>query len=573
VYIQPVIAESPANNSGRRATVVICLAIFIVALGIRLLGIGWGLKNDLHNQSYHPDESLIFDFVHKSNVYRGPADKQYYNYGTLYYAINRVASAMGATYGATPRPESLALDDVKTGKQWDDLNAYASQSIQWGRYASALAGAATAVLIFLILVRWTTILGALAGAALIVFSPAHVEHSRFQTVDIISLFFVALTIYQCVRMLDIRPRDPNAWWTNVLLAAVLVGLSASTRYSNGALLLSVWAVLAIRRPASWPWMAGAAALVAVLCFALTTPGVVTDTTYFVENFKFQAEHAKTGHGLVFVGRPSAFFYHLYLFVVGTSALATIIGLVGLGYAAFRLHAWAWVILAFFIPYYISIGLLKVMFLRYDFPLYVGLAVGFGYAISAIQRRWNSKLLAGVVAAVSLAGFESPQSGIRGVALFTKWMMGTDPRDEAGAYLKDLAKKEKNLEVGILGDSPWYWTAAIAKDASYIKFQPPDFKRRYLEATKGPRVVPFITGQIPAYATYSSYEVEDALRLRDKIESLPESNREAVAAANAQIQALNGIYKVDRVFGEGGPAIHDLEYIRPTIWVLKRRDPP
>ncbi len=36
------------------------LLVFLAALAIRLPGIGWGLKNDLHNQSYHPDEEVIY---------------------------------------------------------------------------------------------------------------------------------------------------------------------------------------------------------------------------------------------------------------------------------------------------------------------------------------------------------------------------------------------------------------------------------------------------------------------------------------------------------------------------------
>ena len=67
----------------RTARILFCIAIFIIAFGLRLAGIGWGLKNDLHNQSYHPDEPLIFDFVHHTNLYGAPDEHEYYNYGTL----------------------------------------------------------------------------------------------------------------------------------------------------------------------------------------------------------------------------------------------------------------------------------------------------------------------------------------------------------------------------------------------------------------------------------------------------------------------------------------------------------
>ena len=88
----------------KKRVVLISLVIFIIALAIRLPGIGWGLKNDLHNQSYHPDEPLIFDFVHRTNLFRGPTEREYYNYGTLYYAVLRTAETVGRTVTGVSMP-------------------------------------------------------------------------------------------------------------------------------------------------------------------------------------------------------------------------------------------------------------------------------------------------------------------------------------------------------------------------------------------------------------------------------------------------------------------------------------
>src|SRR5260221_10625838 len=92
-------------NSARRTAIAIAVVLFVVSLTIRLMGIGWGLRNDLHNQSYHPDEPVIFDFIHHSGIfvhenstYREKASDRYYSYGTLYLGIIRVAHGMVSTY-------------------------------------------------------------------------------------------------------------------------------------------------------------------------------------------------------------------------------------------------------------------------------------------------------------------------------------------------------------------------------------------------------------------------------------------------------------------------------------------
>jgi len=438
----------------KKRVVLISLVIFIVALAIRLAGIGWGLKNDLHNQSYHPDEPLIFDFVHRTNLFRGPTEREYYNYGTLYYAVLRTAETVGRTVTGVSMPSNMVFEHVQSLKEWDDLNSYVSDFHLWGRIAGALFGAGTAVLIFLIMRRFVTNTGALAGAALIAIAPAHVEHSRFQTVDIVSLFFVALATYGALRLLRSELVETKQWWIDVAIAAGLVGCAASTRYSDGLLALSVMTAIIIRRPKGWPAMVAAVPFLAILAFCITTPGVLTENSYFMENFKFQASHANTGHGLVFVGRPSGFLFHPYELMMGISVLGAVLGMAGLLYAAIRKHHWAWVVAAYFIPYLISIATLHVMFLRYGFPLYAGVACGFAYAISAVQRRSNR--ISGVgVAAASLVGVFPIQTGLTGTVLFTQWMTGPDPRDEAARYMFDLAKKTPNMEVGIVGDSPWF----------------------------------------------------------------------------------------------------------------------
>jgi hypothetical protein len=569
--ISNVVAQSSGRFSGRGATIGLCALLFVLAFGIRLMGIGWGLKNDLHNDSYHPDEPVIFDYIHKSHVYRGPKETEYYNYGTLFYAIVRASETVGTALGQIHKPESLNIADVQSPEQWDQLNAYASEAILWGRYASALFGALTGVVIFLILRRFTTTLGALAGAALVALgSPAHIEHSRFQTVDAISTFFVALGTLAALRLLRSELARQRDWFAEVIVTAVIAGCAASTRYSDAVLLLPIWAALAIRRPKGWLLMAVTAAVVTVVAFFLTTPGFITDHDYFMSNFHYQAVHVDQELNVVFVGRPPGYIYHAELLVIGIGYAAVLIGVAGLLYAAIKRHAWAWVSLAFFIPYFFSIAILHSMFLRYGFPLYVGIAIGFGYAISAIQLRSHMKWVAALVALLALVGFESPQSGIRGVATFTGWMMGTDPRDEAGQYLKDIAAQHPGLEVGLVAP-PYFTTPAVLKDGEFIYYNP-ELGANLLKRSRDPHVTAVSHLHTPPYVTYSNYEFEDAQRLKN-VPDLPPQFLESTKNFNDFYDWLHTVYNEDKVFGQNGPEVPDLQYIRPEVTVLKRKDLP
>ncbi len=599
LYNSSVAAQNSGRFSGRSATLLLCVFLFVVAFGIRLMGIGWGLKNDLHNDSYHPDEPVIFDYIHKSHVYRGPKETEYYNYGTLFYAIVRASEVVGTAVGQIHRPESLNVADVRSEEQWDQLNAYASEAILWGRYASALFGALTCVVIFVILRRFATTLGAVAGAALVAFgSPAHIEHSRFQTVDVISIFFVALGTLAALRLLRSELVGQKRWIAEVALAAAIAGCAASTRYSDGLLLLSVWAALAVRRPKGWPFMAVIATAVTAVAFASTTPGFVTDHDYFMSNLHFQADHVMNQLTVVFVGRPPGYIYDSQLLLIGIGYATALLGLAGLLYPAIKLHAWALVTLAFFIPYFISIAFLHTMYLRYGFPLYVGIALGFGYAISAIQLRSNTvisffagrlkaprhyhhdyyqsknRLLcigsAAAVATVALFGLESSQSGIRGVVAFTGWMMNTDPRDEAGQYLKAIAAQHPGLEVGLVAP-PYFTTPAVLKDGEFIYYNP-ELGATLLARSHDPHVSPVSHLHTPPYVTYTNYEFEDAQRLKN-VPDLPQEFVETSKNFNNFYEWLHTVYNEDKKFGENGPEVPDLQYIRPEVTVLKRRDLP
>ncbi|RYG42037.1 hypothetical protein EON79_19690, partial [bacterium] len=129
--------------------------LFLFALLIRLVGIGWGLRNDLHDWSYHPDEPVIQLYSQRIEPTQGAFTPGFYNYGTFYLTTLKVASDVVAGYTGGPDPKNLLGDQSL---------AFYSRVTLAGRILSALAGAGTVLLAFLMLRRWTGLLGGTMGA-------------------------------------------------------------------------------------------------------------------------------------------------------------------------------------------------------------------------------------------------------------------------------------------------------------------------------------------------------------------------------------------------------------------------
>ncbi|HLK17186.1 MAG TPA: phospholipid carrier-dependent glycosyltransferase, partial [Fimbriimonadaceae bacterium] len=344
--------------------------LFVVALLIRLPGITWGLKDEQHNQSLHPDEEVNFRVTRAIEPAHLSFTPGFYRYGTLYLTAMRVAEDVAYGYsGGSEHPEG-DWDYIRTGELA-------------GRVVSALAGSLLCVVAYFTSLRFTSKLGACAAAATLAVAPGLAVHSRFATVDVFATLFVALAALYAVRLL----LDENPPWIRcAILGGICAGLSAGTKYTGGLALLMPLAAIVLRRPAK-PLLLGAASIVASLAaFVVSTPGCLLDTQRFVQDVTDEMKHVAIGHGMVFTGTSSGFLYHLSNLFLGVGILLTLLGIGGLIWAAITKQRWAWVVLAFALPYYVVIGRQEVKFLRYTFPLTVALAAGVGYAVGEGDRR-------------------------------------------------------------------------------------------------------------------------------------------------------------------------------------------
>ncbi len=528
------------------------LGLFLLAFGLRLIGINWGLPNNLHNESYHPDEPINFAASQQIDPANLKFTPGFYNYGTLYLTLAKVAS------GYCPPLESTSEDAIAV---------YERCCLLAGRVLSALAGAGTAWVIFALLRRRTVTFGAIFGAIAIGVAPAFVVHSRFMTVDVTATLLIALSLYFALRLIpDQDGAEPSHYIRWALLAGIFVGLAAGTKYTGGLAILALYAAIAIARRPDWLRLTVLGTLAALVAFIVATPGVLLDQQRFKRDFGYELAHSAFGHGLVFVDTPPGYIAHLLGLSVGFGTLAMLAGLVALAYAAYKKHVWSWVVLSFALPYYLLIGHSEVKFLRYEFPLYVGLAIAIGWVAGQAHRQGKWVV---VIACIFAVGGQ-----FRDCLQYNLWMAGPDPRDQAGMFFKSEAVKHPGLTVGVTND-PWFYTPALYQSSAMSRPEWAMLGPQKMAAARDPKVVNFRPDQRPDYVTYSSLESYDLERLKGakNLSSVDQARVDQWKVKQARLDheyvkfQLYGGVEVPRFYEE------DLEYVHPYVYVWKRKDLP
>lgn len=548
-------------------------AVLLVAFGFRLMGIGWGLPNDLHDQSYHPDEQVIWAYSQQIEPTKLDFTPGFYNYGTLYLTVMRVTTDVVMAYRGGPDP-------ADSSSVWKFVGAchYA------GRIISALAGAIACGLIFLMLRRVTHPIGAAVGGMMAAVAPAWVVHSRFQTVDALAVCLLMASLYCSVRLLDEPKVMKWAIW-----AGVFAGLSTGTKYTGLLALFSLGVALMLRQKSDPEVKAGKfigiGTLAWLVAFFIATPGILLESAAFMRDFQYEMVHTKIGHGLIFEKAGSAFLLHILNLLQGMHPFPVLVGFAGALMAVLTKQRVAWIVLAFAIPYYVLIGRAEIAFIRYTLPLMLVVALFAGWLagemhLRAGRGRWVTALAIFSVGVSALTAMD-----------FTTIMMRTDPRDSLVAWFKK--ESQPDTMVGLVSD-PWYYTPALFKSSAMMRGRLPQQWTEMMQ-TSAPRVVQYVPQDPqervdwdvrlideigPDYIVFSSFEVGPVARLSEIQGAYPEVDRfrEFHTKLEANYDLVLPGSKVTtgtltQRYAAAYALVHDLEYVRPLYWVWKRKTPP
>ncbi len=569
---------------------LIGLGVFFVCLIFRLVGITWGLPTETRYHSLHPDEELILAYSQTIEPAKGKFTPGFYNYGTLYLTVQKVATSVVAGYGGGSKTQDGS-----------DMNLVIRRFLLAGRVISAIAGALAALAVFLTLLRHTNWMGGLLGAAAMGLTPGLVVHSRFQTVDVLATCFLTWCFYNCSRMfptdgeeIDVKKLQKLAIW-----AGVFAGLSAGTKYTGILAFVAVgfalFFVLGKDRIAEVVKLKVIGFVAMMVVFILVTPGAVLDSAKFMQDFKFEMTHTSTGHGLVFAGTSPGWIYHISNLVVGYGGPLLIFSAFGIGYAIYRKQTWLIGPLVFALLIYILIGRAEVKFLRYVFPLIPVLSLGFGWAIGYFHEQATVKSRAFVAfCIVSLGGFGG---GLVSSVNLTNWMVQPDVRDQMGDYIRE--NLPKGSSIGFVKD-PWFYSPTLhpniqagpaqmrIQDRLEQLSQIPNFNViRHTPLNVDERQdwdVRLLTEDRPDFVVFSSFETEGLVQLK-----LLKNPDPQFAVQLSQFSEFMDVLQRDYemmgiksptgasipLLGQDGllftGGIHDMAYIRPQLWIWIKKD--
>ena len=260
------------------------LSLAMVLLGaaaLRLWGVDYGLPHTLAR----PDEDAVFAIAQR--VYTGHLNPEFFDWPSLFMYVVAACSLLYFTVGRLAGWFGRMASFVAA------TTAHPGPLYLIARSISVAAGTATVATVYrigLLLFDRTT---ALVAAMYLAIAALHVRESHFGLTDVPATCLLMLAFLFTVRYARGGVRR------DALLAAVMAGLAASTKYNAGIVVLPlVWAIATNAGGGSVVNRVGlvlVCALLSVAAFAAGTPYAFLDPHRFVSSLVAISEHLRRGH--------------------------------------------------------------------------------------------------------------------------------------------------------------------------------------------------------------------------------------------------------------------------------------
>ncbi len=346
--------------------------IVLVALGLRAYAIGWGLP-----YVDHPDEPAVGNAA-LGMLRRGDWNPRFFDYPSLYFYALRLVFTAHWGYGLA----TGLYTDLAQLPETTNLYLTTPGFFVWGRALSAVVGAATVGLLYVLGRRWWGVGVGLTAAALLAALPYHMRHSQYITVDVASALTTLLALGAALRMLD------DHRWRAYALAGLAAGLAASTKYNAGAVALAVvaahlavWGRASLRQFLRLPW----AALWSLIGFVAGTPYAVLTFGGFMGGIIRQyTDYALAGRGDL-LGRWPLAGYLEFFWWDGLHPLPFLAAVLGIAIVPARRDRAGLVVLGFALPYLLLFLSQGQHFFRNLMPVFPPLALLAGIGVAAAGR--------------------------------------------------------------------------------------------------------------------------------------------------------------------------------------------
>jgi hypothetical protein len=403
-------------------------AVLLLALGVRVWGIGFGLPLGVAR----PDETQIAGSA--VGFLSGNLRPPFLEWPTLFaYAVALTYVAMVAAMRPFSGPATLA-DFAEIRRVSLAPFLYPS------RVLSAVMGVMTVWWLYAIGRRVFDHTVAIVAAVFLALAFLHVRDSHFGLADVPMTALVVLAVLAILRWRD------SGTLTDAAMAGLAGGLATSTKYNALGVLVPFAVALGQRLVEEWRlrtdafWRALRAAAMFGVCVALalfgTSPYIVIDWPRFVSNVTATGSMLAAGHGMV-LGRGWWYFAQVVLpAAVGWPIFVA--GVAGTGLLLVTRFRESAVVLAFPIAYYLVAGRGFGVFARYMLPVVPFLCLTAAWlvvtAVRAVVRSGSPALQRALIAAATVA-MVAP-SAYRTV-LLDRLLSTPDNRVVAGRALIDI----------------------------------------------------------------------------------------------------------------------------------------
>lgn len=369
--------------------------VVLLGLLLRLYGLNWDQGN-----SFHPDERQIMFHV---TVLTWPKSM-----AQFLDPVNSPLNPHFFAYGSFPLYLLASLGYVLV-RLSPALGTFTNLTLV-GRVLSALFDSGTVLLVGLLALKLTndSSLGrrfawsvALVAAVLVAFTPLQLQLSHFYAVDTLLLFFVVLTVYACVNLID---TEHSIRWA--LLVGLGYGLALATKFSAAPLAAPLLVAILLRWRRQDFFTSLTSLLIAgfsiIIIFLIAEPYALLDMSNFIQQVSDQGNLARGTLDLPYVRQFAGTIPYLYeaqnMLLWGMGLMLGLAACAGIGWAAVQLWrrkasefaGWL-VVLCWILVYGAITGSFFVKFMRYMLPIYPFLTLLAAIALAAFARfAWKSR---------------------------------------------------------------------------------------------------------------------------------------------------------------------------------------
>jgi 4-amino-4-deoxy-L-arabinose transferase-like glycosyltransferase len=405
----------------RMAPLLTPMLLFLLAFLLR----AWGARFGLPEAFYHPDEHAIVERA--SAILRtGDYNPHWFNYPSAYIYIQAL----------TYIPYFLISAARGFGNTIPGTAPYGFYFA--GRLMTALLGALTVPLVYVLAKRMYGTKAVMISAVLLTLSLLHVVHSHYVTTDVPLAFFITLSLL--FSYLALEKNEPRY----TVLAGLSAGLATSTKYPGMIAFLPVLLVQFFTvEKRNWGLLGqrlGLGVGTFLAGFFLGTPYAFLELNTFLRSLGAVLGHySATQPG--FEGRWTGIWY-LSQMLTSADVLVIAISLGGVAWALFRHTRRDLLLLSFVIPYYLLVSIWRIRFERNVVALLPFLAIlGGRFLVEGVSsltakwpgmRKWETLILSVLVVlavampAWAIVGFDSAISQRDHRTIAAEWVKTNIP---------------------------------------------------------------------------------------------------------------------------------------------------